>query len=97
MPPERGQIVPKSKHDSLAYMMKKAAIDNLPQISTNNEEICHYKAAIDNFCAWVKEQGYTREEVEENAEECLRMYANSLLMAPAKGLGISIDEKLKKW
>lgn len=89
--------MPKSKHDSLAYVLKKNAIENSSQNATTNDEICHCKTAIDKFCVWVKEQGYTREEVEENAEECLRMYANSLLMAPAKGLGISIDEKLKKW
>ena len=87
--------MPKSKHDSLAYVMKKAAIGNLPQISTNNEEICRYKAAIDNFCAWAKERGYSREEVERDSLSCLKEYANSLLMAPAKGLGISIEE-LKK-
>ena len=87
--------MPKSKHDSLAYVMKKAAIGNLPQISTNNEEICRYKAAIDNFCAWAKERGYSREEVERDSLSCLKEYANSLLMAPAKGLGIS-SEELKK-
>lgn len=91
MPPERGHTVPKSKHDSLAYVLKKNAIENSSQISTNNEEICRYKAAIDNFCAWAKEQGYTREEVEGNAEECLRKYAISVLMAPARGLGVSIE------
>lgn len=88
--------MPKSKHDSLAYILKKNAIET-SQIAADNDKIDQYKTAIDKFCVWVKEQGYTREEVEENAEECLRMYANSLLMAPAKGLGISIDEKLKKW
>lgn len=83
--------MPKSKHDSLAYVLKKNAIENSSQISTNNEEICRYKAAIDNFCAWAKAQGYTREEVEGNAEECLRKYAISVLMAPARGLGVSIE------
>lgn len=84
--------MPKSKHDSLAYTMKKMAIENLSQIAADNDKIDQYKTAIDKFCVWVKEQGYTREEVEENAEECLRMYANSLLMAPAKGLGIVLEE-----
>ena len=84
--------MPKSKHDSLAYAMKKMAIENLSQISTNSEEICRYKAAIDNFCAWTKERGYTREEVEKDSLNCLKEYVNSLLMAPAKGLGISVEE-----
>lgn len=92
MPPERGQTVPKSKHDSLAYRMKKAAIENLSQNATNNDEICHYKTAIDNFCVWAKERGYTREEVERDSLSCLKEYANSLLMAPAKGLGIVLEE-----
>lgn len=92
MPPERWQTVPKSKHDSLAYVLKKKAIENSSQIAADNDKIDQYKTAIDKFCVWVKEQGYTREEVEENAEECLRMYANSLLMAPAKGLGIVLEE-----
>lgn len=92
MPPERGHTVPKSKHDSLAYVLKKNAIENSSQISTNNEEICRYKAAIDNFCAWAKERGYSREEVERDSLSCLKEYANSVLIAPAKGLGISIEE-----
>lgn len=95
MPQERWQTMPKSKHDSLAYTMKKMAIENLPQISTNNEEICRYKAAIDNFCVWAKERGYTREDVERNALSCLKEYAFSMLAAPAKGLGIVL-EKLKE-
>ena len=84
--------MPKSKHDSLAYVMKKAAIDNLPQISTNNEEICRHKAAIDNFCTWTKERGYTREEVEMDALNCLKEYAHYVLAAPAKRLGIVLEE-----
>ena len=84
--------MPKSKHDSLAYRMKKAAIENLSQISTNSEEICRYKAAIDNFCTWTKERGYTREEVEMDALNCLKEYAHYVLAAPAKGLGIVLEE-----
>lgn len=83
--------MPKSKHDSLAYILKKNAIET-SQIAADNDKIDQYKTAIDKFCVWVKEQGYTREEVEENAEECLRMYANSLLAAPAKGLGIVLEK-----
>lgn len=92
MPPERWQTMPKSKHDSLAYVLKKKAIENSSQISTNNEEICRYKAAIDNFCVWTKERGYTREDVERNALSCLKEYAFSMLAAPAKGLGIVLEE-----
>lgn len=92
MPPERRHTVPKSKHDSLAYRMKKAAIENLSQNATNNEEICRYKAAIDNFCTWTKERGYTREEVEMDALNCLKEYAHYVLAAPAKGLGIVLEE-----
>lgn len=87
--------MPKSKNDSLAYVLKKNAIEKSSQNATNSEEICRYKAAIDNFCAWAKERGYTREEVEKDSLNCLKEYANSLLMAPAKGLGISVEE-LKK-
>lgn len=72
--------------------MKKAAIEKLPQISTKDNEICHCKAAIDNFCAWAKERGYTREDVERNALSCLKEYAFSMLAAPAKGLGIVLEE-----
>lgn len=92
MPPERRHTVPKSKHDSLAYVLKKNAIENSSQISTNSEEICRYKAAIDNFCVWTKERGYTREDVERNALSCLKEYAFSMLAAPAKGLGIVLEE-----
>ena len=84
--------MPKSKHDSLAYVLKKKAIENSSQISTNNEEICRHKAAIDNFCAWAKERGYTREEVEMDALNCLKEYAHYVLAAPAKGLDIAIEE-----
>lgn len=87
----KGHTMPKSKHDSLAYILKKNAIENSSQIAANNDKIDQCKTAIDNFCAWAKEQGYTREEVEGNAEECLRKYAISVLMAPARGLGVSIE------
>lgn len=95
IPPERWQTMPKSKHDSLAYTMKKMAIENLSQNATTNDEICHCKTAIDNFCAWTKERGYTHEYVESDALNCLKEYAFSMLAAPAKGLGIEI-EKLKE-
>lgn len=84
--------MPKSKHDSLAYTMKKMAIENLSQNATTNDEICHCKTAIDNFCAWAKERGYTREEVEMDALNCLKEYAHYVLAAPAKGLDIAIEE-----
>lgn len=87
--------MPKSKHDSLAYRMKKAAIENLSQNATNDDKIDQYKIAIDKFCMWAKERGYTREDVERNALSCLKEYAFSMLTAPAKGLGIEI-EKLKE-
>lgn len=84
--------MPKSKHDSLAYVLKKKAIENSSQILTKDNEICHYKAAIDNFCTWTKERGYTREEVEMDALNCLKEYAHYVLAAPAKGLGIVLEK-----
>lgn len=87
--------MPKSKHDSLAYILKKNAIEKSSQNATNNDKIDQYKIAIDKFCGWAKERGYTQEEIEKDAKNCLCEYASSLLMAPAKGLGISIEE-LKK-
>lgn len=86
--------MPKSKHDSLAYILKKNAIET-SQIAADNDKIDQYKTAIDKFCRWAKERGYTQEEIEKDAKKCLCEYASCLLMAPAKGLGISIEE-LKK-
>lgn len=82
--------MPKSKHDSLAYRMKKAAIENLSQNATNDDKIDQYKIAIDKFCMWAKERGYTREDVERNALSCLKEYAFSMLTAPAKGLALKL-------
>lgn len=87
--------MPKSKHDSLAYILKKNAIEKSSQIAADNDKIDQYKTAIDKFCRWAKERGYTQEEIEKDAKNFLCEYASSLLMAPAKGLGISIEE-LKK-
>lgn len=84
--------MPKSKHDSLAYILKKNAIEKSSQIAANNDKIDQYKTAIDNFCAWAKERGYTREEVEMDALNCLKEYAHYVLAAPAKGLDIAIEE-----
>lgn len=42
-----------------------------------------YKASIKRFCAWTKENGYTREEVLDNPQPYLQKYADNL---KARGL-----------
>lgn len=101
--------MPKNGRDSLAYQLKRNVIAaktrNPAQQITDRDTIRTYKASIDKFCTWIKEQGYEREQVETESQRVLQAYADSLqarnlaaatihtyLAAPAKGLGVPMQQ-----
>ena len=89
--------------DSLAYEMKAAALGeksrNPNQSITDRDTIHSYKSSINRFCAWAKEEGYSKEQILSSPREHLQEYTNHLkeeglssatihtyIAAPCKGL-----------
>ena len=94
--------------DSLAYEMKAAALGeksrNPNQSITDRDTIHSYKSSINRFCAWAKEEGYSKEQILSSPREHLQEYANHLVeqglskstvhtyvAAPCKGLGVPMQ------
>lgn len=78
------------KGDSLAYTMKSVALGeksrNPQQAISDRDTIHSYKASINRFCGWVKENGLTKEQVLANPKEYLQTYTDHLI---EKGLSKS--------
>lgn len=94
--------------DSLAYEMKVAALGeksrNPNQSISDRDTIHSYKSSINRFCAWAKEEGYSKEQILSSPREHLQEYTNHLkeeglsnatihtyIAAPCKGLGIPMQ------
>lgn len=94
--------------DSLAYEMKAAALGeksrNPNQSISDRDTIHSYKSSINRFCAWAKEEGYSKEQILSNPKEHLQEYTNHLaesglskasihtyIAAPCKGLHIPMQ------
>ena len=78
------------KGDSLAYTMKSVALGeksrNPQQAISDRDTIHSYKASINRFCGWAKENGLTKEQVLANPKEYLQTYTDHLI---EKGLSKS--------
>lgn len=78
------------KGDSLAYTMKSLALGeksrNPQQAISDRDTIHSYKASINRFCGWAKENGLTKEQVLANPKEYLQTYTDHLI---EKGLSKS--------
>lgn len=76
--------------DSLAYVMKSAALGtksrNPQQTISDRDTIHSYKASINRFCSWAKENELTKEQVLASPREHLQAYTNHLV---EKGLSKS--------
>ena len=76
--------------DSLAYIMKSAALGtksrNPNQNISDRDTVHSYKASINRFCSWAKENGLTKEQVLANPKEHLQAYTDHLI---EKGLSKS--------
>lgn len=76
--------------DSLAYIMKSAALGTKSRNSNQNisdrDTVHSYKASINRFCSWAKENGLTKEQVLANPKEHLQAYTDHLI---EKGLSKS--------
>lgn len=76
--------------DSLAYVMKSAALGaksrNPQQTISDRDTIRSYKASINRFCSWAKENELTKEQVLASPREHLQAYTNHLV---EKGLSKS--------
>ena len=98
--------------DSLAYEMKAAALGeksrNPNQSITDRDTIHSYKSSINRFCAWAKEEGYSKEQILSSPREHLQEYTNHLkeeglssatihtyIAAPCKGLGVPMQHVSK--
>lgn len=94
--------------DSLAYVMKSAALGtksrNPQQTISDRDTIHSYKASINRFCSWAKENELTKEQVLASPREHLQAYTNHLvesglskasihtyIAAPCKGLHIPMQ------
>lgn len=94
--------------DSLAYTMKVTALGeksrNPNQSISDRDTIHSYKSSINRFCAWAKEEGYSKEQILSSPREHLQEYTNHLkeerlsnatihtyIAAPCKGLGIPMQ------
>lgn len=76
--------------DSLAYTMKVTALGeksrNPNQNISDRDTVHSYKASINRFCSWAKENGLTKEQVLANPKEHLQAYTDHLI---EKGLSKS--------
>lgn len=97
-----------NRPDSLSYTMTKNALSEKsrdPEHAISDRDTKRtYKASIKRFCAWTKENGYTREDVLSNPQPYLQQYTDSLkarglspatihtyIAAPCKGLNVPMQ------